>query len=140
MLKSNNKKSNMQKSIGKKATFKKSNSTIWTVFTKTRCVTKYSRNAGVNPSGTANKIVSFLTKTNQNILGNRICPCTKTICLAMVIAHVHCVFCGYQIHTQWYWKDIYLVLMHKGVQENSAQLKRLFSIVRIGIFGKFSHH
>ena len=40
MLKSNNKKSNMQKSIGKKATFKKSNSTIWTVFTKTRCVRK----------------------------------------------------------------------------------------------------
>ena len=38
MLKSNNKKSNMQKSIGKKATFKKSNSTIWTVFTKTRCL------------------------------------------------------------------------------------------------------
>ena len=32
-----------------KATFKKSNSTIWTVFTKTRCVTKYSRHTGVNP-------------------------------------------------------------------------------------------
>ena len=70
MLKSNNKKSNMQKSIGKKATFKKSNSTIWTVFTKTRCVTKYSRHAGVNPSGTTYRIKIFFAKTNQNILGN----------------------------------------------------------------------
>ena len=100
----------MQKSIGKKATFKKSSSTIWTVYTKTRCVNKYSRHAGVNPSGTTYKILNFLTKTNQNILGNGICPCTKTICLAMVIAHVHYVFlCGYQTHTQWYWKDIHTV-------------------------------
>ena len=69
MLKSNNKKSNMQKSTSKKATFKKSNGTIWTVFTKIRCVYKYSRHAGVNPSGTTYKFMNFFTKTNQNILG-----------------------------------------------------------------------